>query len=59
VKVITPVADMFTFPFGTVISWATPVRAVPLIDVTVKVSPSRSLSPVNGFRVIDVSSATV
>ncbi|MNY82180.1 hypothetical protein D3C86_2241380 [compost metagenome] len=59
VKVITPAAEIFTVPLVTGIVCAPPVRVVPPIDVILNVSPSRSESNANGFKVTVASSATV
>ncbi|WP_455424122.1 hypothetical protein, partial [Flavobacterium chungangense] len=50
VKLITPEAVMFTVPLLTVMVWVVPVKAVPLIDVMLKVSPSTSVSSAKGLN---------
>ena len=60
VNVITPVALTFTVPPVTGIACAVPgVKVVPLMLVTVKVSPSRSVSAVSGVKVIAAASSAM
>ena len=59
VKVITPVAEMFTVPLVTAMVCTPPLKVVPLIEVIVRVSPSTSESNASGVRVTVPSSATV
>ena len=59
-NVITPPAFVVTVPLGTVIVCGVPgVKTTPLIEVTTNVSPSGSVSSVNGTKVTGVSSAVV
>ena len=54
-----PVTFTLTIPFGTLIVWAAPVKAVPLMLDIVGVVPSISLSLANKLSTIFVSSSLI